>query len=167
MNALSFYARPFAAAVDALDSLSAFDDFDSLASAFFGSSPLEPAARRVRSGSRVPAAEFRLPAADVREGDDAYVVEVELPGFGRDAIEVGVEGSTLTVAAKAPAEGAGSDAGSYVVREREPRGFERAFALPDDADGAAVRAVYKDGVLELTVPKRPEAKRRAITIEAR
>lgn len=164
MNALSFYARPFAAAVDALDSLSAFDDFDSLASAFFGSSPLEPAARRVRSGSRSGS---RVPAADVREGDDAYVVEVELPGFGRDAIEVGVEGSTLTVAAKAPADDAGSDAGSYVVREREPRGFERAFALPDDADGAAVRAVYKDGVLELTVPKRPEAKRRAITIEAR
>lgn len=66
---------------------SILDDFDRLINSFFGESPLAPARTNLSS---------RIPAVDVRETDDAYVLEAELPGFDEKSVEVHVDGQVLT-----------------------------------------------------------------------
>jgi len=131
----------------------ALNDFDRLLGSFFGESPLAPAASPVS---------FRNPATDVREMGDAYVLESELPGYDEKSIEVRVDGTTLSIESKEEEKG---DEGSYVVRERRHLPFRRSFALPKDADTEAVTAVFRNGLLTLSIGKRAAAKRRTVKIE--
>jgi HSP20 family protein len=146
MNAMTLY-RPVTIE-------NALDDFDRLLGSFFGESPLAPA-----SYSRVP-------AVDVRETEDGYSVEAELPGYDEKNVEVHVEGRTLTIASKAE-EKTEKDEGRYVLRERRTSSFSRSFTLPEDADPETIAASFKNGVLELGIKKREEAKRRVVKIEAK
>jgi HSP20 family protein len=146
MNALTMY-RPISIE-------SALDDFDRLVGSFFGESPLAPA-----SYSRVP-------AVDVRESADGYTVEADLPGYDENGVEVHVEGRTLTIASKKE-EKTQKDDGRYVIHERRSAAFRRSFSLPEDADPESISASFKNGVLELSVKKREEAKRRVVKIEAK
>jgi HSP20 family protein len=97
------------------------------------------------------------PRADVTEDHDAYHFYVEMPGLKSDSIEVRVEDGTLLITAER--KRAEHPEGTEVHRtERYYGSIRRAFALPKDASHEKVRASYNDGVLELTVEKRPESK---------
>lgn len=148
MNAMTLY-RPVTIE-------NALDDFDRIVSSFFGDSPLAPA----RSSYS------RVPAVDVRETEDGYLVEADLPGFDETGVQVHVEGKTLTIESKKE-EKAENDEGRYVIRERRSASFSRAFTLPEDADPESVVASFKNGVLSLSIKKREEAKRRIVKIEAK
>lgn len=148
MNAMTLY-RPVTIE-------NALDDFDRIVNSFFGDSPLAPA----RSSY------YRTPAVDVRETEDGYVVEADLPGFDEKNVEVHVEGRTLTIESKKE-EKEEKDEGRYVLRERRSSSFSRAFTLPEDADAESIAASFKNGVLALSVKKREEAKRRVVKIEAK
>ena len=108
---------------------------------------------------------------DIRESQDAYLIEAELPGFSREEIEVGVEDMVLTISAKkAEAEKEDAtpqqEAPRYIVRERRGSGYHRRFSLPRDVDVDKISADYQNGILSLEIPKSEEAKPRSIKVKA-
>lgn len=100
---------------------------------------------------------------DVRETDDAFILESDLPGFKKEDITVDVNGDYLTVSAerKSNAEEK-DDKGNFIRRERSYGKFQRSFDV-SDVDVAKIEGEYTDGVLKLTLPKRtaaPESQKR-------
>ena len=136
----------------------ALSDFDRYFESFFGDSILAPAARMLN----------QLPAVDIRETENAYVLDMDLPGYDEKNIEVHVDGSSLTIAAKdEEARDVKKDEetqGTYLLRERRVRSFSRSFKLPENADPESVSAAFKNGILNLQIKKRAEAQKRTIQI---
>jgi HAE1 family hydrophobic/amphiphilic exporter-1 len=88
----------------------------------------------------------------------AYVVRAALPGVKQDDVQVVVNGHTLTIRSR---DGAESQDDDWIVREHSPVHWERSLNLPHEVDGSAISAEYKDGILELCLPKaEPQAERR-------
>jgi HSP20 family protein len=105
------------------------------------------------------------PAVDVRETEDTYLLEMDLPGRTEKDLEVEVKDNVLTISSRKD-EKKEEKKNGYVLRERRESGFCRSFRLPDGADAAKIEAAFKNGVLELRIPKVPEAKPHRIQIAA-
>ncbi len=97
-------------------------------------------------------ADWFAPAAEASAADNAYAIDLELPGVKVADIEVSVEGNSLTVKGEKHAERA-EEGRTYFFSEREYGAFLRTFRLPPDADPDSVAADYSDGVLRLRIPK--------------
>ncbi len=93
-------------------------------------------------------------ATDIRETDQDFTIETELPGYDKDEIAVSVKEGVLTVKAEHHDQGEKSDKG-YIRRERTDATVERRFEVAG-VDAAAITAQYVNGVLKLTLPKLPE-----------
>jgi HSP20 family protein len=93
-----------------------------------------------------------VPLADVVEAADAYVLEVELPGLGRDDVVVQAEGDEIVVRGERRPDLA-SRPESFHRLERRYGPFSRAFRFPEEVDPDAITASFEDGLLRLTVPK--------------
>ena len=117
-------------------------------------------------GARV--ADWIAPASEASSGDDAYRISVELPGVDAGDIELSVEDGVLSL--KGEKRTSREEKGeTWYFSERQYGAFSRSFRLPPDADGDKVAADLKDGVLEITVPRKAaggDATRR-IEIKAR
>jgi HSP20 family protein len=101
------------------------------------------------------------PLADVLDTPDAYLVEIELPGLGREEIDVQVNGRELVV--RGVRDPAGGRSAAFLRLERRYGPFTRAFRFDVDIDADRVEAEIKDGLLSLSVPKaRPRSTRRVI-----
>jgi len=105
-----------------------------------------------------------LPSVDVRETKDALEISAELPGIEPKEVEVSVENGVLTLKGSRQFEKA-TEGETYHRVERAYGSFERSFSLPTNVDPEKVHAVYRHGVLHLTLPKREEAKPRSISIK--
>jgi HSP20 family protein len=119
---------------------------------------------RSSAGNRMGAL---APAMDVTEHDDRYVVHAELPGFDRDDIHVSLENGRLAIEAEHSTEQQeDGEEGRKVVRERRFGRFVRTLDVGRRVDPESIRATYRDGVLEVTLPKRdpeqPEGRRISI-----
>ncbi|MFI0815751.1 Hsp20/alpha crystallin family protein [Streptomyces sp. NPDC021098] len=112
-------------------------------------------------GAGPPALAAWAPAADVTEADDAYRVEVDLPGVRRDDVDVEVSGQELTVSGEI-----GEREREGVLRRstRRTGRFEYRMLLPAEVDTMAVKAGMADGVLTITVPKAEAVKPRHVEI---
>lgn len=104
------------------------------------------------------------PDLDVTESNDAFVINVDLPGVAEEDIEVQVTGNRLTVSGRREAEET-REGDRYVAIERAYGAFTRSFVLPDSADVDHVEAQLRNGVLEIKVPKRGEMKGRKVSIQ--
>lgn len=91
---------------------------------------------------------------DISDKGDSFVLEADLPGFKKDDIKIDLENDRLTIKAERRSEHEDNRNG-YVRRERHFGSFERSFDV-SGIDTANIRANYNDGVLTLTLPKRPE-----------
>ena len=100
------------------------------------------------------------PAVDISETPQAYLIKAELAGIRREDIQVKVEGGQLRLSGERKFEKEDKDSKQHRV-ERFYGSFSRSFSLPDDADEAQIKAEYRDGVLNLTLPKRETATPRA------
>jgi HSP20 family protein len=107
-----------------------------------------------------------VPAIDLFEKKDAYVVRAELPGVERSNIEITFEKNILTIS--------GQKAGMLEGREEEIRvfaaervsgGFSRSLRMPEHVDGEKIGAEYKDGLLTVTIPKAEIAQPRKIEVK--
>ncbi len=114
---------------------------------------------RGRSGSN----EMIAPAFDVRETEDAYLIEADLPGFDEDDVDVSVSGNRLTVSGKRENKSE-SKRESYYYSERSYGSFSRSFVLPDGTDSERIEADMKNGVLTLQVPKAAATQPRKIQL---
>ena len=104
-----------------------------------------------------------VPALDVWETDRELVYAFDLPGIPEEQIEIEVSDETLTVSAQR--EKVAEESGDRFYRfERRYGTFSRAVGLPQGADESKIAASYRDGVLEIRVPKPEEAKPRKIAL---
>lgn len=101
---------------------------------------------------------------DLKENDNEYVVEADLPGIKKDAIDLSYENNYLTVTAKRE-DSVEDKSGNYVRRERSYGEFKRSFYI-DNVDESKVDASFNDGVLKINLPKLDKMKntRRKIDI---
>ena len=148
----------------------------------FESLGLDSFVRQVFSPETAPAGVYGV---DVYEDAEHLYIDAELPGFTRDQLDVTIDDGVLTITAERPApaptmavtsqptEGAEKKEGAsdqeqpspiWHVRERRATRMRRSFSLPKTIDGSSVEAKLNDGVLRLTLGKRPEAKPRKITV---
>ena len=104
-----------------------------------------------------------VPAVDVVENNDAYVLRAEIPGVAREHITVEVKDNHLVLGGKKDAvQRAETDRYRYV--ESRHGTFSRSFELPRNVKADAIDATYRDGVLTLRIPKVEEARPKAIEI---
>lgn len=114
--------------------------------------------RGVRGGSRL------LPAVDIAEDDDQYVVTVEVPGARKGDVTVELHENVLTIRGEKKSEREGKKEQSRWV-ERSYGSFSRSFTLPSNADPNRVQASFKDGILSIEIGKAEEAKPKVISVK--
>ncbi len=102
---------------------------------------------------------------DVAEKDGAYLVTAELPGVKKEDIRVDLDGALLTLQAEVKREKETREGERVLHSERAYGKVTRSFTLPEELDEAKAEAKFRDGVLELTLPKKAAAARKAITIQ--
>lgn len=105
-----------------------------------------------------------LPAVDISKQEGGYLVEVEVPGFQPEDIEVEAHDQVLTVRGKRSSEIDESNE-NYVHRERRVGQFVRRFNLPAAVDSADIKAQVTDGVLRVTIPGTKEATPQKIAVQ--
>src|SRR5215207_6786464 len=104
-----------------------------------------------------------MPAMDLVESGDEFVLRADLPGMGEEDVNIELEDSTLTVSGERNAEHEQSGEG-FVRVERASGAFRRSLTLPKGVDAEAVTASFDRGVLEVRIPKPEERKPRRIAI---
>lgn len=104
-----------------------------------------------------------VPAVDVAEEPDRILVRAELPGMKQEDIDIRFEGGLLTIRGERKFENEKSDR-NYQRIERAYGTFSRTFTLPRTVNADEIQASYTDGVLEIAIPKREEAKPKQIKI---
>jgi HSP20 family protein len=102
-----------------------------------------------------------VPLADLEETDDAYVIELELPGLARDDVDVQLDDRVLTVSGEIHEK---KRTGILHRRTRRVGKFHYAVTLPAEVDEERVEASLRDGVLTVRVPKTSQTRRRRIQI---
>ncbi len=105
------------------------------------------------------------PAVDVEETKDAFVFHADLPGLKSEDVQVSLEGDTLTLRGERKQTKDATEGNTRRI-ERAYGMFERHFTFNTPVQADAVSAKYRDGVLEVTVPKAENAKPRMIQIQA-
>ena len=101
------------------------------------------------------------PRTDVQESESGYQLQLDLPGVKAEDLAIQVEDSTLTVRAQRKFNGKREE---YHRVERPYGEFARSFTLPEAINASGIEAKLTDGVLNLTLPRREEAKPRQITV---
>jgi HSP20 family protein len=106
------------------------------------------------------------PVVDFLETAEAYVFRVDLPGVGRDKINIEIQGNRLTINGERPLE-AEPRIAAYHSIERETGVFERQFTVPGHIDVDSAEATYVDGVLVLVLPKCEDDRPGNVRVECR
>lgn len=105
-----------------------------------------------------------MPRVDVMDRDSDLVIRTEVAGISPEDIEITVEGNTLTVKGARSFENEETK-DNYHRKEIFEGSFERTILLPEGTDAEAVTATSKDGILEISVPKKPEVLPRKVAVE--
>lgn len=108
--------------------------------------------------------EARMPKVDVIDRDDEVFVKAELPGIDKKDVEVTMSGNMITIKGSSRKEEK-EEKGEYYRCEITQGAFSRSMSLPSEVNIDKSEAKFKDGVLELTLPKIERAKRRSIKVE--
>ena len=106
-----------------------------------------------------------IPAMDLVENDDDFVLRADLPGLREDDVKIEVEDNVLTVSGERQVEHEDRKDGYYRL-ERGSGAFRRSLTLPEGVDAEKINASFEDGVLEVRIPKPEQRKPRKVTISA-
>ena len=102
-----------------------------------------------------------IPKVNIYETDNEFHVEMAAPGMTKDDFKVELDNNQLTISSQKESESADENK-NYQRREYSYQSFSRTFHLPDSAEAEKINAKYVDGVLNLVIPKKEEAKRRPV-----
>jgi len=105
-----------------------------------------------------------MPPVDIKREDGAYTIEMEVPGFAPDEIDVEAHDNVLTIQGERQSETDKSE-GDYIRRERRYGKFVRRFNLPNGASSDDINAQVKDGVLHVRIPDGEAATPKKIAVE--
>ncbi len=128
------------------------EDMDRLFNAFFGK-PLAEESEGVW-----------IPVIDIEEDNENFIVSAELPGLKKEDVKISVRGNLLTISGERKKEIETKNK-TYHRVERMYGKFSRTISLPSDVDVGKIKAVYKDGVLHITLPKPETMKSKEIEVE--
>jgi HSP20 family protein len=120
--------------------------------------------RSVASNEHSPVADW-VPAVDIIEEKDRFVLRTDVPGVKPEDIDVSMDAGVLSISGERHAIAPAEDAGVQRI-ERETGRFLRRFTLPETANADGIAAKCADGILEVSIPKAPEVQARRITVEA-
>jgi len=137
-----------------------FDPFNDLVDDLFKGFFVRPVAYEGRAGEALPRVKV-----DVAESNGAYAVTAELPGVKKDDIQVTIDGPQVTLTAEVKREKEASQDERVLHTERVYGKVSRSFTLPQEVDEAKAEAKFRDGVLELRLPKKAAAARKQISIQ--
>lgn len=143
-----------------LESWNPFKEFQLLANRF---GPLFDEMFPYEKGSESWLSQW-VPAIDIYESDDAIKISAELPGLDKKDVEITVENNVLTIKGEKKLD-------KEIKKERYYRcercygTFTRSFTLADYVDPESIKAQFKNGILEIAIPKKEHAKPKEITIE--
>ena len=104
---------------------------------------------------------YIAPPVDIFESEDALIVVADLPGVDKDAVNIRVEDSILTIKGSASY----SPRSSVLVEEFNLQGYYRQFQLSDEVDQSKISAEFKNGVLTITMPKAENTKPKQIKVK--
>jgi len=119
----------------------------------------------LRRGSTASFGEI-IPSLEVKEDENQFQVHLDIPGMDRKDLDISVTGNTLTVKGERKEEENKKGKG-YFYSERRYGSFQRSVELPVEVEADKVVANYKDGVLELTLPKSERAKPKQIKVDVK
>jgi HSP20 family protein len=102
-----------------------------------------------------------IPKVNIYETDNEFHVEMAAPGMTKDDFKVELDNNMLTISSQKETEES-DDKKNYQRKEYSFQAFVRSFHLPDSAEAEKINAKYVDGILNLVIPKKEEAKRKAI-----
>ena len=137
-----------------------FDPFNDLVDDFFKGFLVRPVAYENGRGEALPRMKV-----DVAEKNGAYLVTAELPGVKKEDIQITIDGAQVTLAAEVKREKEAAQDERVLHTERVYGKVSRSFTLPQELDEAKAEAKFRDGVLELTLPKKAAAQRKQVTIQ--
>ncbi|MCR5496168.1 MAG: Hsp20/alpha crystallin family protein [Treponema sp.] len=112
-----------------------------------------------------------VPKVDVKETKDSYSLDMELPGRSENDVDIEIDRNTLTISSKkeeVKEEGKkdkdnGKD--KWLIKERRYSSFSRSFQMPEDVDSESIRATFKNGILNVEMPRKALAAPKRIAIE--
>lgn len=145
-------------------SLSPFEELDRMVERFMDREWMRPLRWEWPLRSRLAEIEPRMPKVDVIDRDKEVVVRAEVPGVDRKDLDVSVTDSTVTIKGQSSRE-TEEEGGDYYRCEIARGAFTRTVALPSEVDAENVQASFKEGILEITLPKIKEARRRKVDIK--
>ncbi len=120
---------------------------------------------RIAYGAPKNSATDWIPAVDIFEEKDRFVVRADIPGVDPADIDVNMDGGILSISGERHAEDR-SDVDGVSRYERATGRFSRRFTLPEFADADGIKALSQNGILEISIPKQPEIQPRRITVKA-
>lgn len=144
--------------------LGPLEELDRMVDRFFDREWMRPWRWERPLWGRLAALEPRLPKVDVIDRDKEVVVRAEIPGIERKDLDVSVTDNTVTIKGQSSRESEEED-GEYYRCEISRGAFARTVALPSDVDADKVQANFNEGILEITLPKIKEARRRKVEVK--
>jgi HSP20 family protein len=140
------------------------EEMDSL----FGNYPIRNPSQQqaLISGPASTVAQYRKPVADIYETEKEYVAELEMPGVDKKDIKIHVSEDAMEIKVEKKEEKEEKKKDSYRY-QRNYTGFYRCFALPENADSNKVEAIFKNGILELKIPKNAVKEQKLKMIEVK
>jgi HSP20 family protein len=150
--------------VEPARALSPFDEMDRMFDNFFRHGWMRPWRMELPTFPEFRALEGKLPKVDVVDREADVLVRAELPGVDRKDVDVSVTDNTVTVKGSTRHEEK-EERGDYYRREISSGSFSRTVALPAEVDGSKAKAEFKDGILELVLPKVEKSKRHSVKVE--
>jgi len=151
--------------ISPMHAISPFEEMERMMESFFPRSWLRPFLweRPLMSELALPF-EGKLPRVDVIDRDEEVLVRAEVPGVDKKDLEISVSENTVTINGKTSHEEK-EEKGNYYRCEVSRGAFTRTVALPSDVDAGKAKTTFKDGILELTLPKVTKSKRHTIKLE--
>jgi HSP20 family protein len=107
-----------------------------------------------------------IPAVDIAEGDNDFVVRMELPGVNKEDVKITMQEGILTVRGEKKQEKESKES-DYHRAERSYGSFQRSFTLPTAVRADAIDASFRDGVLNISLPKAEEARPKQIDVKVK
>ena len=101
---------------------------------------------------------FNVPAANIKEQEDKFVLELAAPGKSKNDFNVELDNDVLTISSEKEDKKEDKDGESFTRKEYSYESFTRSFTIPESVDASQIKANYEDGILKFDLPKREEAK---------
>ena len=150
--------------VESTHALSPFEEMEKVFDNYFSRGWFHPFHMEMPSFTKMKAFEGKTPSVDVIDRDNDVIVKAELPGVDKKDLDISVTKNTVTIKGTTSHEEK-EEKGDFYRCEISRGSYSRTLSLPADVDEDKTKAKFKDGILELTLPKLKKSKRHTVKVE--